>query len=223
MLTAAQPGLPWQQPRVPLPWGSPHAAPPFPGHTGVCQFPPRHICPLSVHPAVSVCLSVSLSVHVTPPPSTPGHCLVPCPPRGVPCPPCLCGGDHTRVTPPRAMLGVPGVAALPRPPAWQPHAKGGRSGAPSCCQAASAHCVPQFPPFLVGGWNSVSLPAKCFETHLPPQQPGSGQWGPPTPGGGTSLIYVTPQPLFKKTRQSVFYLFILMGVWGDSPPSLGSL
>lgn len=160
--------------------GEPPCCPPhFPwAHWCVPVPPPPHLSAL--RPSSCVCPSVCESVcPCHPPPSTPGHCLVPRPPRGVPCPHCLCGGDHTRVTPPRAMLGVPGVAALPRPPALQPHAKGGRSGAPSCCQAASAHCVPQFPPFLVGGWNSVSLPAKCFETHLPPQQPGSGQWGPP--------------------------------------------
>lgn len=99
----------------------PPPAPPFPGTTGVCRAapgsclshpqpplcqPPRRACPLSPHPAVSVCPSVREPVCPSPPARQ--GCLCPPLPRApwgtaFSCarpgaslvPPHLCGGHHT--------------------------------------------------------------------------------------------------------------------------------
>lgn len=113
--------------------------------------------------------------------------------------------------PPWGDAGGPGGRCLTQTTSLDSPGQGGW-GAPSLCQATSARCVPQFPLFFEGG-NSVSLPAKCFETRLPrhlsPRQPGSGQWGPPglRAGRGTSPIYVTPQTLFKDPTKCILFIY----------------
>jgi len=234
---------PGSTPRVPLPWGGPRC-PPFPWGSArplrtlsLRAKPPRRA------PSSCVLLSVREPVCPCPPPGTLGHCLLLRPPRGgslAPPQPHQGGLGHSPIQPSPWGQARPTYGAAPCPPPgqyWrslgegvslpysdhqpcQPRLRG--SGAPSRCQAASARCVPQFPLFFWGGrgHDSVSLPAKCFETPLPrcspPLRPGSGRWDP-LPRAERRPVFMSLHKRLK-TRQSVFYLFILVGAWGGLAP-----
>lgn len=190
-----------------VPGGVLYYPPPFPWDHGVHRAapgpapptlptpsvpPPLRACLLFPHPAVSVCLCACLSVaHPSSPRALPSPvpalgCPYPCAPTGV----TALGWEHPMANP-RSGAGLtsrpptlgrcwggPGVAALPTPPALPARAGGapGRSALPlpnrlrPLCASVS--------PFLRGG-DSVSLPAKCFETHLHRCLPHRGRADPP--------------------------------------------
>lgn len=217
------------------------ALPPQPCQPPLCHPLSVPVCSFPIQLCPSVCAPVCLS----PTPALPGHCLHLCPLWGVPYP-CAptgvtaLGWEHPMANP-RSGAGLtsrpptlgrcwggPGVAALPTPPALPARAGGapGRSALPlpnrlrPLCASVS--------PFLRGG-DSVSLPAKCFETHLHRCLPHRGRAaGPPPPppqallkGRGTSRIYVTPPPpqsLFKDPDK-VYFIYLFSLVCGGTRPA----
>lgn len=162
------------------------AKPPLCHPLSVCSFP------------IQLCLSVCVP-SVCPPPQLPRALPSPVPTLG--CPLSLCphegrstgvGTPHGRpsqwgwahLSPPTLgrCWGGPGVAALPTPPALPAWAGGGSGVLSSAAAKTPPPVVCLSFPFFAGG-NSVSLPAKCFETHLPRclPPPGPGSWAPPPP------------------------------------------
>lgn len=123
---------------------------------------------------------------------------------------------------PGAMLGVPGVAALPRPPAL-PAQAGGAQGHPAAAKPPPPVACLSFPFFWGGRTRCHCLPS-ALRPACPgtcphgSQGPGSGA-PPPSPpvGSGMSRIYVTPQTLFKDPTKRILFIYSCWCVWGLAP------